>query len=170
MNCHGTKHPSLRWAACFRLLGAWLAMAPTAQAVVIVNDSFADGGRKNGADSLDANWWVSSSLNGIEVSAGSLGMVTGSSGRGIHAIFPTQTLANVGDKLVATYTFRTPATVGSVRHSGHFEPDSSTHSGRPGLNADVEASSGTPIRCTDVFYANGRITWLHARHGRRHRH
>ncbi len=111
-----------------RLLGAWLVMAPTAPAVVIVNDSFADGGRNNGADPLDSNWWASSSLNGIEVSAGSLGMVTGSTGRGIHTVFPTQTLANVGDRLVATYTFSTPATVGNAGQLD-FEPGSSTRSG-----------------------------------------
>src|SRR5687767_15136913 len=103
MNCHGTKHLSLRWATCCAVLGVLFAAVPTARAVVIVNDSFADGGRNNGADPLDSNWWVSSSLNGIEVSAGSLGMVTGSTGRGIHTVFPTQTLANVGDRLVATY-------------------------------------------------------------------
>ena len=51
MNCHGTKHLSLSWAACCALLGALLVMAPTAQAVVIVNDSWADGGRNNGARS-----------------------------------------------------------------------------------------------------------------------
>ncbi len=31
------------------------------QAQVIVNDSFTDGGRDNGADPLDSNWWTSSS-------------------------------------------------------------------------------------------------------------
>src|SRR5262245_41076195 len=79
--------------------------------VTIVNDSWADGGRDNGPDPLDSNWWTSSASTGIEVSVGSLGMVTGSSGRGIHTIFPTQALANIGDKLTATYTFNTPATV-----------------------------------------------------------
>ena len=93
-------------------VGLIFGLAASASATVIVNDSWADGGRDNGADPLDTNWWTSASSQGIEVSVGSLGMVTGSSGRGIHAIFPTQTLANVGDRLVATYTFTTPATVG----------------------------------------------------------
>ena len=150
MNCHGTKHISLRWVACCALLGALLVMAPTAQAVVIVNDSFADGGRNNGADPLDSNWWTSSSLNGIEVSAGSLGMVTGSSGRGIHTVFPTQTLANVGDKLVATYTFRTPTNVGSGGAAG-FRAGLFDTLGRAGLDADIEASSGTPNPLYGLF-------------------
>ncbi|HEX2473329.1 MAG TPA: hypothetical protein VHK01_01205, partial [Lacipirellulaceae bacterium] len=99
-------------AASCALLAALLVAAPTAEAAIIVNDSWTDGGRDNGLDPLDSNWWVSSNPNGIEVTTGTLGMVTGSQGRGIHTVFPTQTLANVGDKLVATYTFRTPQTVG----------------------------------------------------------
>jgi hypothetical protein len=117
--------------------------ASPATAAVIVNDSWADGGRNNGADPLDANWWTSASPAGIEVTVGSLGMVTGSSGRGIHAVFPTQTLANVGDVLVATYTFKTPAKVGSAG-PGAFRVALFDTLGRAGLDADVAASSGSP--------------------------
>jgi hypothetical protein len=126
----------------FALAATLLISSPLA-AAVIVDDSWADAGRDNGADPLDTNWWTSASSNGIEVSAGSLGMVTGSSGRGIHAIFPTQTLANVGDKIVATYTFTTPAT---VRPSGtaNFRVGLFDTLGRAGLDADVPASSGSP--------------------------
>jgi len=70
-------------------------------------------------------------------------MVTGTSGRGIHTVFPTQTLANVGDKLVATYTFTTPATVGTPG-SGAFRAGLFDTLGRAGLDADVSASSGSP--------------------------
>jgi hypothetical protein len=129
-----------------------MGIVPNAHAVVIVNDSFADGGRNNGADPLDSNWWVSSSLSGIEVSAGSLGMVTGSTGRGIHTIFPTQALANVGDRLVATYTFRTPATVGNAGAAG-FRVGLFDTLGRAGLDADVEASSGAPNPLYGYFAA-----------------
>jgi len=122
------------------MVGAILTTPLTA--AVIVNDSWADGGRDDGADPQDANWWTSASSSGIEVSVGSLGMVTGSSGRGIHAIFPTQNLANVGDKLVATYTFTTPATVGSG--TAGFRAGLFDTLGRAGLNADVSSSSGTP--------------------------
>jgi hypothetical protein len=111
-------------------------------AAVIVDDSWADGGRDNGADALDSNWWTSANANGIEVSVGSLGMVTGGSGRGIHTVFPTQTLANVGDKLVATYTFTTPATVGSG--TAGFRAGLFDTLGRAGLNADIVSSSGSP--------------------------
>jgi hypothetical protein len=119
------------------------AISPVAQAIVIVNDSWADGGRNNGPDPFDSNWWTSSSPLGIEVSVGSLGMVTGSSGRGIHTVFPTQTLANVGDMLVATYTFTTPATV-MASGTANFRVGLFDTLGRVGLDADIVASSSSP--------------------------
>lgn len=142
MNCHGLKRVSVIRSACCFLAGALMVTPPTAQAALIVDDSWADGGRDNGADPLDSNWWTSASSSGIEVSVGSLGMVTGTSGRGIHTIFPTQTLANLGDKLIATYTFTTPATVGSGTAS--FRAGLFDTLGRAGLDADVTASSGSP--------------------------
>jgi hypothetical protein len=141
-----------------RGLGLALAMAgalaaPSNHAAIIVNDSWADGDRADTAgDPLDSNWWTSASSNGIEVSVGSLGMVTGTSGRGIHTIFPTQTLANVGDKLVATYTFTTPATVGAGGTAA-FRVGLFDTLGRAGLNADVSASSGSPNALYGLFSA-----------------
>src|SRR3954447_9799614 len=139
MNCFGTKLLTVSVAA------ALLISAPASQAAIIVNDSWADGGRNNGADPLDTNWWssVSSTGTGIEVSVGSLGLVTGTAGRGIHGIFPTQTLANVGDSLVATYTFTTPATIGTAQ-TGAFRVGLFDTLGRAGLDADITSSSGTP--------------------------
>jgi hypothetical protein len=120
-----------------------LAVAPIAQgAVIVFNDSWTDGGRTDGADAQDIDWWTSASSQGIEVSAGSLGMVTGTSGRGIHTIFPTRNLNEVGRKITATYTFTTPATVGSG--TAAFRVGLFDHLGRSGLKADVAASSGSP--------------------------
>ena len=137
-------HPTRCW---YHVALAWLAVAfvaaPGTHAIVIVNDSWADGGRDNGPDPLDSNWWTSASSQGIEVTVGSLGMVTGTSGRGIHTVFPTQTLASVGDKLVATYTFTTPATVGTGG-TGGFRVGLFDTLGRAGLDADISASSGSP--------------------------
>jgi hypothetical protein len=144
MNRLAQKQTRIRGAACCVLVGALLATAPNAQAALVVDDNWADGGRDNGADPLDSNWWTSSSSSGIEVSVGSLGMVTGTSGRGIHTVFPTQTLSNVGDKLVATYTFTTPATVGSTTGTGVFRVGLFDTLGRAGLDADVSSSSGSP--------------------------
>jgi len=128
----------------------------SASAAIIVNDSWADAGRTDGADPQDANWWssVSSTGTGIEVSAGSLGLVTGTSGRGIHGIFPTQTLANVGDSLVATYTFTTPATIGTTGGAGAFRVGLFDTLGRAGLNADITSSSGSPNSLFGLYSAN----------------
>lgn len=140
MNDYGWKHAGLLQAGCCVLMGILLVTVPTAQAALIVDDSWADGGRDNGADPLDTNWWTSSSPSGIEVSVGSMGLVTGSAGRGIHGIFPTQTLSNVGDSLKATYTFRTPSTVGSAGTAG-FRVGLFDTLGRAGLDANITSSS-----------------------------
>jgi hypothetical protein len=133
----------VRRGLCCAFLSASLLWLPAAEAAIIVNDSWADGGRDNGADPLDSNWWVSSNPNGIEVSVGLLGMVTGSQGRGVHTVFPTQALANVGDKLVAIYTFRTPQTVGTPG-SAAFRVGLFDTLGRAALDGDITASSTSP--------------------------
>ena len=140
MKCYGWKHVSIFGAGCCILIGALLTSVPSAEAALIVNDSWADGGRDNGADPLDTNWWTSAASAGIEVSVGSMGMVTGSSGRGIHGIFPTQTLANIGDALKATYTFTTPATVGTGG-TGGFRVGLFDTLGRAALDANITSSS-----------------------------
>jgi hypothetical protein len=86
-------------------------------AQVIVDDSWADGGRNNGADALDTDWWTSTSSAAIEVSVGSLGLVSGGSGRGIHGTFAAQTLS-VGDTLTATFSFTTPTTINTTPAGG----------------------------------------------------
>lgn len=131
-----------------------LSLVSTAQAGIVVNDSWADGGRDDGADPLDSNWWTSASSSGIEVSVGSMGMVTGTSGRGIHTVFPTQTLSNIGDKLTATYTFSTPATVTTTGATGGFRVGLFDTLGRAGLNADITASSGSPNSLYGYFGTN----------------
>jgi hypothetical protein len=109
---------------------------------VIVDDSWADGGRNNGPDPLDTDWWISTSSGAIEVSTGSMGLVTGGSGRGIHGTFTPQTL-NVGDSLTATFSFITPPTVGNNISTG-FRVGLFDTLGRSGLAADISASSGSP--------------------------
>jgi hypothetical protein len=140
MKCLGWKHERILKAAFCLLLGALLGWAPSTNAAIIVDDSWTDGGRNDGPDPLDINWWTSANANGIEVSVGSMGLVTGTAGRGIHGIFPTQTLANVGDRLTATYTFTTPATVGTGG-TGGFRVGLFDTLGRTALNANITSSS-----------------------------
>ncbi|MGJ8652270.1 MAG: polysaccharide lyase family 7 protein [Opitutaceae bacterium] len=97
---------------------ATLNITVAAASPVLVDDSFADGDRTK-TGSLDANWWSSSDAGGnaIEVYTNQLGLVSGTSGRGIHGTFTPQTLAE-GDSLTATLTFTTPVTVGDNKGSG----------------------------------------------------
>ena len=127
-------------------------LASTSQAGVIVNDNFGDGNlaMTGTPDPLDSNWWTSSSSSGIAISPGSLGLVTGTSGRGIHTVFPTQTLANVGDQLKVTFSFRTPETIGRPSSTafrvGLFDTLGRTDDINliGNLNANVSASTNNP--------------------------
>ncbi|MEM8678964.1 MAG: PEP-CTERM sorting domain-containing protein [Planctomycetota bacterium] len=136
---------TIKRLGAFSLALAVALSAMTLQAaVVLVDDSFADGDfAKTGP--LDTNWWTSSSSSGKEISVGSLGLVTGTSGRGIHTIFPATTLA-VGDSLKASYTFTTPTTIQSSNssQSAAFRVGLFDSLGQAGLDADVSASSGSP--------------------------
>ena len=94
---------------------AFLVAQADAATTTIVDDDFADGDRtKTGA--LDADWWSSNSTSGnsVEIAVGQLGLVTGTSGRGMHATFASQDLL-VGSSITATYEFTTPQTIGVNR-------------------------------------------------------
>ncbi|MDP0498493.1 MAG: PEP-CTERM sorting domain-containing protein [Verrucomicrobiota bacterium JB022] len=83
----------------------------------IFDDSFSDGLAAATGPS-DTNWYKSTSSQSYEEATGYLGLVSGSSGRGIHTVFGSQSL-NVGDSLRASFTFNTPDTVGTDR-TGSF--------------------------------------------------
>lgn len=110
-------------------------------AAVIVDDSFTDVDRTN-TGPLQADWWSSNSTSGnsIEIDADGLGLVTGTSGRGIHGTFAPQTLA-IGESITATYTFTTPASVGTDE-SGSFKVALMDFN-NAGLAADLSSSSSS---------------------------
>lgn len=112
---------------------------------IIVDDSWTDAGRNNGADALDTDWWSSTSSGGnsIEVYPGQLGLISGGSGRGIHGTFASQSLT-VGHTLTATFDFTTPATVGTAKSAGFRIGLFDTTGHLPGLESDLTASSGSP--------------------------
>jgi hypothetical protein len=111
---------------------------------LVVDDSWSDAGRDDGGDALDTDWWTSTGSTAIEVGSGFLGLVSGSSGRGVHGTFTPQSL-NVGDTLQATFTFTTPATVaGGAGISTALRIGLFDTTGKPGLAADLTASSGSP--------------------------
>lgn len=129
-------------SACAAAL-ACLVASPL-YATTIINDDFADGDRAaNGP--LEADFYASSNSNAIESNAGSVGLVSGSSGRQIHALFPTQTLANTGDTLNTSFTFVTPPTTAAGNEDirfgifDHLGRDTPTQ-----LRQDTSYSSGSP--------------------------
>lgn len=96
---------------CF---GASCAYANTS---IIFNDSWADGGYTNGADATDTAWYGTTGSSALDSNSYTstvnlLSARSGSSGRGFHGVFASQSIASVGDKITVTYSFTTPATVG----------------------------------------------------------
>ena len=122
------------------LLIAVLVTPAMLLAQVIVDDSWADGNRAN-TGSLQADWWSSTSTgnNSVEVGAGYLGLVTGTSGRGLHGTFAPQTL-EIGNTLTATFSFTTPATVGTESGGGGFRFAIADFN-NAGLAADLQSGS-----------------------------
>lgn len=107
----------------------------------VVNDDLAT----DGTAATDAMYFASSTSSALEINANSVGLVSGSSTRQIHTLFPTQTLINEGDALTASVTFDTPATVGSTQEDlriGLFDPLDRT--GPTQLGQNTSYSSGSP--------------------------
>jgi hypothetical protein len=113
-----------------------------AKAGVIISDSFTDGERDGGADAKGGIWWTTSATSAIEIEPGKLGLVSGTSGRGIRTTFKSQTLAD-GQTLVAKFIFDTPETVGFDRQDA-LRVGLHDRLGRTELEADLQASSGAP--------------------------
>ena len=100
----------------------------------IVDDSFTDGDRSITGDSgndMEVNFYSTSNNSAIEddadddIGTGLIGLVSGTSGRQIHAVFPSQTLANPGDSITACVTFVTPQVVASNLTQSQFNDLSS---------------------------------------------
>ncbi|MDP4610180.1 MAG: immunoglobulin domain-containing protein [Opitutales bacterium] len=108
---------------------------------LIVNDDFSDLDRTK-TGSLDADWWSSNSTSGnsVEIDGTGLGLISGTSGRGIHATFTPQTLV-IGQKLTVTYIFTTPATIGTNK-GGSFKVALMDFN-NAGLAADLLSSSSS---------------------------
>ena len=115
----------------------------------IVDDSFSDDSRAvtgaSGSD-IEIPLFGTSGTNAIQDGTGTntIGLVTGTSGRQIHGIFPTQTLALAGDTITSYFTFTTPETVMNLGSDdiriGLFSDGGNT----TGLSNDLSASTGTP--------------------------
>lgn len=109
-------------------LGATMAVAVLADvghAQVIINDDFADGSPLNSGAPLESQWFSTNSPDALALDSsptgdqpGTLEFATGPSGRGIHTVFGTQQLSNVGDMISASISFTTPQTIGTDEVNG----------------------------------------------------
>ena len=108
---------------------------------VVVDDDFADGDRAN-TGALQADWWSSNSTSGnsVEIDGTGLGLVSGTSGRGIHGTFTPETLA-IGETLTTTLTFTTPTAVGANK-AGALKIALMNYNDA-GLAADLKSSSSS---------------------------
>jgi hypothetical protein len=114
---------------------------------IVFDDMFIDGAREDGADPEDTNWWTTTTSSAIEIAEGSLGLVSGGSGRGIRTTFTPQLLSE-GQSLKATFVFTTPATIGNNRDSA-FRVALHDKLGRAELEGDLSASSKNPNKSYD---------------------
>ncbi len=112
--------------------------------VVVVADDFIN----NGTAGADSRYFASNSSSAIEFNADSVGIVSGSSGRHIHSLFPTQSLEREGDILRATLSFTTPDTVSigsdDIRF-GLFDHLGRDSASELGANTTFSSSSPNPL-------------------------
>ena len=133
---------------CF---GASCAYANTS---IIFNDSWADGGYTDGADATDTAWYGTTGSSALDSNSYTstvnlLSARSGSSGRGFHGVFASQSITNVGDKITVSYSFTTPATVGektSALRVGFFNSNGATaQNPNPDGEGNPRAIVGDPI-------------------------
>lgn len=140
---NNTQRNTIKTGSVIAIAVATVISAGSLQAATVVfNDSFADGGRDNGADAQDTNWWHTTNSAALEISKGSLGLVSGGSGRGLRTTFAPQALS-VGKSIKATFTFVTPKTIGTKRDSA-LRVGMYNKAGRAALDSDQSASSKKP--------------------------
>ena len=107
----------------------------------VVDDDLA----ADGTVDTDMGYFASSTSSAIEINDSSIGLVSGSSGRQIHGLFNSQSLANTGDILETSISFVTPDTVatsGEDLRIGLF--DTLGRTGVDQLAQDTSFSSSLP--------------------------
>lgn len=137
-------------------------------ALVVFDDSWADGGFTNGADATDTAWYGTTGNSAIEIfgAGNDLSLRSGTSGRGLHAVFTTQSITNIGDTLTATYNFTTPTTIGSSTASfrvGLFDSNGETVHTQDGLSSTNAAWNNVTGNAFDMDVNSGATNNLQFR-------
>lgn len=131
--------------------------APSFGQDVIIDNDFVNGNPLSGAAPLESAFYTTSSGSGLASGNGTPGVLdfaSGTSGRSIHTLFDAQTLSNAGDTLTLSYTFTTPATVGS---NEDFRVGFFNTLGAAGFDSDISASSGTPNPILNIPGVSGEF-------------
>ena len=126
-------------------LAAAMLAAPALGQVTVIENNFVNGNPLEGAGPLESPFFTTSSGSGLASDNGTPGVLdfaSGTSGRSIHTLFAPVTLANVGDNITASFSFTTPASIGTDENNG-FRVGLFNSLGRA-LNEDISSSSGTP--------------------------
>lgn len=126
----------------FFTLTALAMLGSPAFGQVLVNDDFADGLRTDSGAVGETDWYATNSSNVFDTIAtpGTLGMNSGTSGRGMHTLFTPATLTNIGDKIVASFDFDTPDQVGLG--GGAFRFGLFDSSGAPSFTGPAAGAGG----------------------------
>lgn len=133
------------------LTAAFTSTSNAQTTTTIVDDNYA----VDGTATIDAAYFGSSTSGAIETNINSFGLVSGTSGRQIHAIFPEQTL-DVGDTLTVAIDFVTPNSVASTNEDlriGLFD-----HLGR-GDEDDGTGNPGALFQNTSYSSSNTNANW-----------
>jgi len=136
------KKLTLMSAVVFSAAFSFAAHAQTT--TVVIDDDYV----ANGTATAGVSFFGSSGSNAIETNTDSFGLVSGTSGRTMHGLFETQTLASIGDQVIVSATFITPATVGATNEEfriGLFDHLGRTGSEELGQNTSFSSSSPEPL-------------------------
>ncbi|MES2310415.1 MAG: hypothetical protein V4507_16300, partial [Verrucomicrobiota bacterium] len=98
----------------------------------IINDTFTDGGRTNGADLADMNWLMLTTTSSVAVADDSAGIgsgnalkfSTGGTFRGLVGLFGSNTQLGVGDTITVSFNYRyntAPTSSGAGLRFGIFD-------------------------------------------------
>ena len=125
-------------------VGAQLVTTP------IVNDNFAVVGAPTDAQYFST---TGTGVPTLEFSPGSLGFITGSSGRAFHGVFAPQTLSNIGESLDVSFDFTTPDSVGAndIFRAGLFNTGTNPNTSQADFLQNVSSTSFNPNPLLGTF-------------------
>lgn len=147
------------------MLVAFMPLA--AKATVVLNDTFTDGGRTNGADAQDTAWFATEKASTVTIAVGTDSVLSGGNAQSLTTTststtifrrlageFSSQTLTNVGDWISLSVDFRLTSLGTGGNTSRAFKVGLLNNNGSS-LTADLtnsaEPTSSTPTPLSNDF-------------------